>query len=270
MHSPAWSQIGQSSGWLMRRNSIVAARGALDLVGRGLDREAVLQRRRAGGLDLRACPRSRPGTCGTGRRPRGAGGSRSGGCRCRRASRRRSGSGSSGPRSALPSKMTVKVSFGGGGGAARGGGAVGALLMPSPAAAFAPTRQRLCSTWYRNSSRNFGTPRGRARPRASAKHADRHAVGHLAGDAGQQVDVLDAALALLDARRGPGRARCVPSRQGVHWPQDSCEKNFEDVLIARDDAGVLVHHDDRGRAEHRALGGDAVEVERAVLDLGGP
>ncbi len=26
MHSPAWSQIGQSSGWLMRRNSIVAAR----------------------------------------------------------------------------------------------------------------------------------------------------------------------------------------------------------------------------------------------------
>ncbi len=24
MHSPAWSQIGQSSGWLIRRNSIVA------------------------------------------------------------------------------------------------------------------------------------------------------------------------------------------------------------------------------------------------------
>ena len=31
MHSPAWSQIGQSSGWLMSRNSIVAARDALTL-----------------------------------------------------------------------------------------------------------------------------------------------------------------------------------------------------------------------------------------------
>ncbi len=25
-HSPAWSQIGQSSGWLMRKNSIIASR----------------------------------------------------------------------------------------------------------------------------------------------------------------------------------------------------------------------------------------------------
>ena len=29
MHSPAWSQIGQSSGWLMSRNSITSERAFL-------------------------------------------------------------------------------------------------------------------------------------------------------------------------------------------------------------------------------------------------
>ena len=39
----------------------------------------------------------------------------------------------------------------------------------------------------------------------------------------------------------------VPSRQGVHWPQDSDMIEARDALQHAHHAGGLVHHDDRGR-----------------------
>ena len=118
-------------------------------------------------------------------------------------------------------------------------------------AALGPTRQRLCSTWCRYSSRNFVDRRERRRDRRVREDADRHAVGHLVADASEQVDVLGPALAVLDARQDqvqPGR----PLAAGRALAAGLVGEELRQVLRGVDDAGCLVHHDDRGRAEHRA------------------
>ena len=51
-HSPPLSQTGQSSGWLISRNSTTACCAVLHALGLGVHDHAVLDRRRAAGLQL--------------------------------------------------------------------------------------------------------------------------------------------------------------------------------------------------------------------------
>ena len=261
MHSPAWSQIGQSSGWLMRRNSIVAARERADLLGRRLDRQAVLERHRAGRLDLRdaldldqahaALADDREARVVAEVRDVDAGELRGvdevevlrdldrlavEDDRERVLRRRRAAEPGAGVR------------------LASGGLRAHVGRRPSAPSVRPDEAALVARRGARYSSRNFATPEeSGAAIAASAKTQIVMPLAIWPPIAAQEVDVLGAALAVLDAGQDlvePG----VPSRHGVHWPQDSCEKNFDDVHDARvDDAGVLVHHDDRRRAEHRAL-----------------
>ena len=170
----------------------------------------------------------------------------------------------------LPSKTTVNVSFAAAG---RRGTARDARRPARASAALRlarPTRQRLCSTWCSVLVAELRRPtRATRRDRRVGEHADRHAVGHL---------VADRARAGRCPRRAPRRPRSasrtlssqgVPSRHGVHWPHDSWAKNFARFCAA---STMQVSSSITMIAAEPSIepfAASAVEVERAVLDLGG-
>ena len=82
-HSPPRSHTGQSSGWLMSRNSSTPSCALFTFVALRVDDHAVGDRASRTRSAARACPRPRPGTCGTCRPASCARASRSVGCRCR-------------------------------------------------------------------------------------------------------------------------------------------------------------------------------------------
>ena len=59
-------------------------------------------------------------------------------------------------------------------------------------------------------------------------------------------------------------ALAVPTRQGVHWPQDSSEKNLDQVPRRVGRAVLVGEDDDRRRADEAAVLVERVEVERDV------
>jgi hypothetical protein len=73
------------------------------------------------------------------------------------------------------------------------------------------------------------------------------------GDVEQQVEVGLRRPARLEDPLEDSLSQVVPSRHGVHWPQDSWAKKRTRLERRRHHTGGLVHHHHRPRAEHRAM-----------------
>ena len=238
-----------------------------DLLGRRLDRQSVLRAASCRPPGSSGCPRSRRGTSGTGRRPRGAGGSRSGGSRCRRARAASIRFRFFGTSTGLPSKTTVNVSFCGGGGGAGAApepaGGEGFVLMVSvalhaltvassaPRAARGPTRQRRARRAGGTRRGTSGRTRAGARSRRPRRRRSscrspsgcRCARGGRCPPSGPRRS--RSASAPCRARASPRGTACTGrSTRGRRTSTGSAAASTMQV--------VLVHHDDRRRAEHGA------------------